>query len=341
MSRLKQLTRKNHYIPRFYLKHWATDSRLYEHNLIVSNENIPQYKEVSIHHTAYVTDLYSSAYAKTYDEFEHFIKEYEDRMVQAQEKILRKERLNLDDWHSITEYVLLQYVRTPKMYGIIHSWMSQHGSEAIERFFQKSFHGQLNEKNVDPAWFNNCIAQYQYNADQYTINIDLLNGRSFWHTFIKFYLQWYYHELYSNVWGIVTFRQDDKLITSDSPVVILPNPNPNRKNRTPWGIYSRDYILFPLDPQHLLITEVGSNRKDYSRLSDQCAYINDIIVENAYYQIYFNDLAFLKDKSLMRRDVDEEFIQSQKRMLEHFGERQRSAEEKFQQFKDALYHNGE
>ena len=56
----QNITRRNHYIPQFYLKNWSLDGKtIRTYSILVSNANVPYWTQQSIKNTAVWNDFYT------------------------------------------------------------------------------------------------------------------------------------------------------------------------------------------------------------------------------------------------------------------------------------------
>ena len=76
----QNLTHRNHYIPRFYLKNWSLDGKTMQtYSILVSNSKVPYWTQQSIKNSAVWSDFYTRIEGdKEIDDFEHwFDREFE------------------------------------------------------------------------------------------------------------------------------------------------------------------------------------------------------------------------------------------------------------------------
>ena len=76
----QNLTHRNHYIPRFYLKNWSLDGKTIQtYSILVSNSKVPYWTQQSIKNSAVWSDFYTRIEGdKEIDDFEHwFDREFE------------------------------------------------------------------------------------------------------------------------------------------------------------------------------------------------------------------------------------------------------------------------
>lgn len=318
-------THKNHYVPRFYLKYWTNNNKIGVHDKLVAHSNQPIDRRASISNIGCKEFLYSSALAKKEDEFESFLKSIEDRAAPIFSDIIceRHQRLSRPEWEALSDYVLIQFLRTPKSFlYFLHLW-KKHCPEYIDQFCKQlpKLSPKYIEKIKTPFVIDPSktikFTTTDRSDNQTDISISICLGRSFWLQAIESYFQHYRPRLYSCQWRI--FCLDDnqhELVTSDNPVTITGKDKLFRY----WEIAPHDFIFFPISPQHLLFTEVGSNKK-YSNLK-LCKFVDNInadIAENAYRQIYFRDKTKIHSHIMKNRIVDERLYQAEREAWKQWG----------------------
>ena len=111
-----QFRRNNHYVPRSYLKRWeAGDKRVWTYRILVSNSNVPKWKQYSTKGIAYHSHLYTRIVGgEETDEIERWLdSEYETPAEPVIEKILAQRKMSPKDWATLIKYIASQDVRTP------------------------------------------------------------------------------------------------------------------------------------------------------------------------------------------------------------------------------------
>ena len=132
----KEFRRKNHYIPQFYLKHWAINGKICVYNNLVSSNSVPEFQYKIPKSIAYIENLYTDInLLEETDEFEIWISEEVELPYQkTEEKILNNIRLGSQDYKNLVRYAMAQFWRVP------YSYIGRYSStvETMQPVLQKS-----------------------------------------------------------------------------------------------------------------------------------------------------------------------------------------------------------
>lgn len=115
----RNLTHRNHYIPRFYLKNWSLDGKTIQtYSILVSNSKVPYWTQQSIKNSAVWNDFYTRIEGdKEIDDFEHwFDREFETPAKPVFDKLLNGQKISYEESVVLSHFVFSQYVRTPAAY---------------------------------------------------------------------------------------------------------------------------------------------------------------------------------------------------------------------------------
>ena len=96
----QNITRRNHYIPRFYLKNWSLDGKTIQtYSILVSNANVPYWTQQSIKNTAVWNDFYTRVVGdEELDDFERwFDQEFERPAKPVFDKLINDEMLSKEE----------------------------------------------------------------------------------------------------------------------------------------------------------------------------------------------------------------------------------------------------
>lgn len=110
------ITRDNHYVPRLYLKHFASESGyLYRYRTLVSKPTVAEWKRVNIGGVGYQSHLYTRALAYgDSDEIEQWLnRDFETPAESSIHKAVNNERLGKEDYRLLIRFLAAQIVRTP------------------------------------------------------------------------------------------------------------------------------------------------------------------------------------------------------------------------------------
>lgn len=115
----QNITRRNHYIPQFYLKNWSLDGKtIRTYSILVSNANVPYWTQQSIKNTAVWNDFYTRVVGnEELDDFEHwFDQEFERPAKPIFDKLINDEKLSKEEIKILSHFVFAQCFRTPAAY---------------------------------------------------------------------------------------------------------------------------------------------------------------------------------------------------------------------------------
>ena len=115
----QNITRRNHYIPQFYLKNWSLDGKTIQtYSILVSNANVPYWTQQSIKNTAVWNDFYTRVVGdEELDDFERwFDQEFERPAKPVFDKLINDEMLSKEEIKILSHFVFAQCFRTPAAY---------------------------------------------------------------------------------------------------------------------------------------------------------------------------------------------------------------------------------
>ena len=105
----RNLTHRNHYIPRFYLKNWSLDGKTIQtYSILVSNSKVPYWTQQSIKNSAVWSDFYTRIEGdKEIDDFEHwFDREFETPAKPVFDKLLNGQKISYEESVVLSHFVL-------------------------------------------------------------------------------------------------------------------------------------------------------------------------------------------------------------------------------------------
>jgi len=328
-------------VPRVYLKQWASShKKVWVYRTLVSNKNVPLWKETSIKGVAYHSNLYTRMIAgQESDEFEQWFDEkFESPAEKPILKAITGQKLTPNDWRKLIRFLAAQDVRTPvSLLQSIKRW-----NKSIPELLQTTLNdiatmdkdGTFNNKihnitsTVDPKYFPlNIKTEITDGEDMGTLTAETMIGRGLWLFSINHLLQTTINTLYEHKWTILLPPKGITWFTSDCPVIKLNFHNhTNYDFRGGWGSKGTE-IFLPLSPNHLLYTRVGEKPPlRGSRVSiQQAALIQRLIAENSHRMIFSNtqnsDMPTLKP-----RVVNKEIMKSEKEQWDNWHKEQSEAE---------------
>lgn len=334
-------TRSNHYVPRLYLKHFATaDGTLQLYRVLVSRAQVPTWKRVHISGVGYQANLYTQlALGVESDEIERWLnRDFETPAEGALNKVTKDARLATSDWEILARFVAAQTVRTPaflaenlpRWHQTVPGLMDKTLEDLREKLVAAKISGEklTVTKAPNSEYFPLSVAQ-EPDPDTGMMNVKatVLVGRSLWFYAMKHLLTSTLNAFQSHRWSIVHPADDLTWFTSDDPVVRL-NYHSDVKYDFKGGWGSRETEIFlPLSPRHLLYTQVGHRPPPRGAVFSrpQTLVIRRIIAEHASRQIFasFDDVEIPK---LRPRVVDGAIVQAEKKQWLRWHEEQTEAE---------------
>lgn len=289
----------NHYVPKTYLKQWATETKIYEYALLVPHKDIPKWKEASISRTSSINSLYLYYdEGDMNDEMEdYFSEEFEMKYNSFIMKVNSHLLLDESDNEYISKLVACQHIRTLNGFLMVQEMITKDFNkmaEGVVSKMEKEFHetGTLAVKN-ETEHSNFIPLKVDINKDdnqQAKLEIQGYAGKSLWIYAIKHLLSSTYKILNNVSWCIYDAPPNFSWATTDDPVIFLNYYGKDDYDfKGGWGIENTN-IIFPLSPKKLLFAEVGKNQKNYGIATYSFANsIQKYIVEHAYSKVYSNE----------------------------------------------------
>lgn len=267
----RQFKRRNHFVPRSYLKQWAgDDGRLWVYRLLVPHERVPLWKPASPKAVTVHDHLYTKVVSGTEsDEIERWLDaEFEGPAERVLDKVSREERLTADDWHRLVRFLAAQDVRTPaRLMESIKRWQAQLPGmledvmrEAVAKMEAAQKQGKRLE--VEPREDSELLGgklttSIAAGAGMGTMRYEMIAGRNLWLFHIKHLLTRTAQHLHRHRWTILRAPPGMEWPTSDDPVIRLNfNNSENYDFGGGWGSKGTE-IFMPLNPRHLMYTHIG------------------------------------------------------------------------------------
>ena len=228
-------TRNNHYVPRLYLRHFASeDGYLYRYRILVSKSSVKEWKRVNIGGVGYQTHLYTRSLAHgDSDEIELWLnQEFETPAAKSLDKAVNDERLGKEDYRLITRFLAAQIVRTPAfLIENLPRWrelaareLEQVSKEVKEKLKQAKASGETISPTPMPnAEYLPLRVTNEPSADgkSVVIKTETIVGRGTWIFAMRHLLTNTLNRLTEHRWTIVSSEDDLPWFTTDDPVVRL------------------------------------------------------------------------------------------------------------------------
>ncbi|MCP9837549.1 DUF4238 domain-containing protein [Cyanobium sp. N.Huapi 1H5] len=302
--RSNNFKRDNHYVPRGYLKRWASsDGKLWSYRVLVSRSEVPLWKRVSTRGIGYHEHLYTRIVASgECDELERWLDvEFESPAEEAIQKVVSDRRLSPGDWRALARFFAAQDVRTPaRLVENLGRW-SQSLPETMQEALQRSV-ARLEEISAEERAvqgsevlrdesipFRVGIGKNS-DADCGWIEVETVAGRGLWIWSIQYLLSRSagLRALERHRWTILTPPDEMTWITSDDPVLKLNFNTPQKYDfGGGWGSPGT-YLMLPLGPRHLLFTQVGCRVPPRGSQMDRAKalFIRKLLAEHAHRHVF-------------------------------------------------------
>ncbi|MCP5242361.1 MAG: DUF4238 domain-containing protein [Burkholderiales bacterium] len=335
----KELRKTNHFVSKSYLKNWCgDDNKLYTYNTLVWNTKVPLWKKYSPSAVAYHSHLYTRLGNKGLDDAieRWFADDFESPAQRAIDRALKGSKLSRDDWNKLIRFVALHDARSPARLITHLENMPQDLSEILEDIAKEiqhpkfinsepTNHGGIERHNPLPV----KIIPVKENNETF-LKIESYVGRSTWLYNLKYILTNTIKVLHKHRWTIVHPYKGMKWFTSDNPIVRLNFINFDKYDlKGGWDV-KQGNILFPLSPEHLLFTEMGTRPpiKGSCFDKDKTVFIRKIIAENAYRKIFTIE----PEPEILKyspRIINEKLCKAEKNMWDTWHTKNLSMEEKY------------
>lgn len=265
---MQELRRKNHYVPKLYLKQWACNGRIPTYRLLVPNDSCPLWKDhsikgIALHHHLYT---YVAALGET-DEFERWLdREFESPAEEAIDRAIKGLRLSQEHWRLLIRFLAAQDVRTPVRLREFLARQSQNlqslmdetltaSVAKLENAAQLGIHLSASSRNTGDIPFKVTVDRNANGSG--TIRAETVVGRRLWLACSRHMLTSTISHLMAHRWTILYAPDGITWPTSDNPVIRLNfSDAKNYDFRGGWGRHNGE-ILLPLSPKHLLYTKIG------------------------------------------------------------------------------------
>lgn len=292
---IQKLCKNNHYVPQFYLNNWGDKNRIWKYQLLVPNDNYPLWVSSSIKHTASMEYLYVRVNeSEEMDDFERMFGDlFESKVKASMDKVINADRLSVDDWNNLIDFVGAQIVRTPAFFQRVRPIVRN----ALESGLKEALEGlkSLNEKpevTSNPAKYDNLFPlQFIDHGDAEeegysNIEVSVMEGKSTWLWVIqRLLLTGPLEVLHSHKWSIIT--TEEAIPTSDDPVLCLGKDEDGKYNYNGAWLKKGTEIICPISPHKALYTQVGVKHECRIHFDkEQSAFLKMLIVNHAFREVY-------------------------------------------------------
>lgn len=335
------ITHDNHYVPRLYLKHFASESGyLYRYRTLVSTETVPAWKRVNIGGVGYQVHLYTRVLAnEDTDEIEQWLNhDFETPAEGPLSRAVSDARLSKDDYRILTRFVASQIVRTPAfMIQNLPEW-----NKLSEKLLTDSME-ELREKLKTPKEISKPVdASPPLNSEYLPLHVTrepsedglstiikarVVVGRGTWIFSMRHLLTNTLQRLADHRWTILSADEDLPWFTSDDPVVRLNYKSPTQYEFNGGWARPGTEIMLPLSPRHLLYTQVGRKppERGTTLARPQASLLRKIMAEHAHRYI-FSQKVDPDVPTLRPRTINAEAVHNEIQQWQNWHQEQRAAE---------------
>jgi len=338
------LSRNNHYIPKFYLKNWGVENKIWEMQLLVPNENLPVWRRESIKKTAFQKNLYirTTGQSET-DDFElWFNTDFESPVQDAFFKAVNDERLYPEDWEKLIHFLAAMSMRTPAQIVKMNNRLKQIVPEVLDKYVselsKKEDHeiikavieftkNKKEDNSLFPSIFNLVKNPDENESDLMEIGVPVGKGLNLYA--MNLILTNTAGILQEHHWSIVTIADGMTWATSDDPVMCL-----NRYGKDDydfnggWGAVGSE-IIFPISPTKAIYTQIGyKNLRRINLDTDMSNNIQRMIIKHAHRSIY-SLLPDLEIEKIKPRMVDLKEYEEEEKTWEQFHQHHIDIEKKY------------
>jgi|GEM_PF-3863632 len=219
------ITKKNHFIPKFYLKQWCNDSnQIWCYNLLRLNKNVPKWSEKYVKGIAYKNHLYTylDSGVET-SEFEHWLdNEIETPASLALNTLVTSGSISHSQLKSLVRFMIIQQLRTPSYYIDLYYRSKWHIPKLFEEYNSRlpeyitSIVENHNENNNNhdvikgPARdnINVSIVDNEQNDDNINVNLEFTQNRKLWIRLIRHFYEKFSDTISNNNWSIIRAPKD-------------------------------------------------------------------------------------------------------------------------------------
>lgn len=288
---MRNITHKNHYVPQFYLKNWSQDNnKIWVYSLLVPDKRVPYWSEESIEYVAKWNDFYTrSNGVNESDDFEKwFNREFETPAQPIIEKLINGKNITRNEERILSRFIFAQSVRVPAK-------VDQFLNKARDSFNKVA--NKLEKMNSipksRPTPYKTDVPlpiKVYLNREKSEVEIKTAISKSTYLFALKSLLTNSIAKVDFHYWRVIHAAKGISFPTSDNPVICMNYYGNNRYDFKGGFGRRRGNIVFPLSPECLAFTEIGS-KTDYSQLDcseEWSLFFRKIIIEHAFKYVYSN-----------------------------------------------------
>lgn len=336
------ITRDNHYVPRLYLKHFASESgSIYSYRTLVSRPDVAEWKKVNVSGVGYQSHLYTRALSDgDSDEIEQWLnRDFETPAALSIEKVVNDKRLEKEDYRLLVRFLAAQIVRTPAflienlpiMRNFAESQLkslSETVTARMQRDRASGTSGQYEPLPNSEFYPLRVTREPSPDGKSLILKTETVVGRATWIFAMRHLLTNTLERLADHKWVILSAEDNLPWFTTDDPVVRLNFRNQHDYDfKGGWSVPNANIFLL-LSPKHLLFTQVET-KSPYQRGDflprDQAIMLRRMIAEHAHRYIF----SPTKDSNVSRykpRHVDALAVKNEQEQWKKWHDEQSAAE---------------
>jgi hypothetical protein len=267
-----QFHRDNHFVPCVYLKGWTgADGKVATYRLLVPHEKFPMWRRYSPGAIAYHSHLYTQIVSGVEkDDLEMWLgREFETPAEEPLRKARTGARMTPDDWKRLIRFLGAQDVRTPAWFMHQAKRLDEQLPELMKTTMQNALQELEHANKTGERPKLRSLPQEEREGLPLRVTVkrdpegggevgaEILRGRKTWLWTIKRHLTKNISALLQHHWTILAPAKGLTWFTSDNPVVRLNYKSVSDYNFEGGWASPGTEIFLPLDPEHLLFTQVG------------------------------------------------------------------------------------
>ena len=299
----QNIIRDSHYVPEATLKRWSLNgTHVFAYRLLVPVEKVPEWQSRGIRRLARQRDLYTTfSGGQELDDFEEWLNvEFENRGLEAINRLISGSQLTQDDWRSMIMFVAAQDLRTPVCYIEMMDRWRQTLPDLLSRTMRESTR-ELDEAREQGIVLTAPPVENEFSdlikitiepsddpaSNKAILRSELSVGRGLWIAALHHLLSKVAKTLCNHRWSVVEPADGFEWPLTDHPVLRLNYYEPGRYDfKGGWGNPGTE-IMMPVSPKHLLYVRVGQKAPNRLRFEPGLTeMIKRFLVERAHRWVF-------------------------------------------------------
>lgn len=289
---MPNLSRENHYLPRFYSRQWADEQGyVCAYRTLVPTSTYPEWRREPHGKIGVRRDLYTSVKSgEESDRIERWLnEEFEQPAVRVLARLRDDQRLSREEIAILVRFAASLDQRNPERFAGHERFLAEHGQEMIRSVQQRVMRRYAHLRRtgrLPPATSTEDWSPFRTRAVRVDgmpmLETEMTTGRELWLQSIELALTSTIRVLLAQDWTVLQPPRGWSWLTSDNPFVRLAVTAEGYHLEGGWGRHRTD-LFMPLTPKHLLICNVGSPAPSWTRCPiDLAGTLQRMTVENAH-----------------------------------------------------------